>query len=169
MLALPERLRFARNPRGILTVPTGHTRCVRTHTRRRDHSFKRQVTERIGLDELPDLLDTHLRRDQFRLVRRVDAVVTRTNRRRTTDAHVNLFRTRFSDHAYDFFRRRAADDRVVDQNHAPAVDQIAHRVELDAHAERADRLPRLDERAANVMIAHESETKTQAALGRVTN
>src|SRR5689334_1159928 len=65
MLAFPVRLRLARYPRRVLTVPTRHACGIRTQPARRDHSFKRQITQRISFDKLPYLLDTHVRRDQL--------------------------------------------------------------------------------------------------------
>src|SRR6185369_14534644 len=62
-----------------------------------------------------------------------------------------------------------ADDRIVDQDDAFAIDQIAHRIEFDAYTKRTDRLPRLDECATDVVITHEPETKTQSTLRRVTD
>ena len=49
----------------------------------------------------------------------------------------------------------AAHDRVVDEHDALAFENAAHRVQLDAHAEVADRLLRLDEGAADVVVADE--------------
>src|SRR5215216_3132530 len=47
--------------------------------------------------------------------------------------------------------------------------QVANRVQLDADAKRTDRLTRLDERTSNVVIPHQSESKTQATLRRITD
>src|ERR1051325_7356184 len=121
MLAFPHRLRFSRDARRILLVPASHTRRVRAQTRRGDHSVERQVTQRIGPDIVFYLFHTHLRGYQFRLVRRIDSVIARTDRRWTTDAHVNLLRARLANHAHDLFRSRATHDRIVDQDHALAV------------------------------------------------
>src|SRR3954469_23523119 len=56
--------------------------------------LQRQVAERIGAHELPDLVDRPRRGDQLFARWGVDAVVTRTLRRRRADAHVHLSRTR---------------------------------------------------------------------------
>src|SRR5687767_11543259 len=63
MFAFVHRLRFARDPRRILPVPTRDTRRIGTQPRRSNHSFHRQVTKRVGFDELFYLFNTHLRRD----------------------------------------------------------------------------------------------------------
>ena len=47
------------------------------NARRFEHPFERKIAERIGLYELTDLFDGHLRGDQVGLVRRVHAVIAR--------------------------------------------------------------------------------------------
>src|SRR5262247_1177809 len=51
--------------------------------------FQRQVAERIGADELADLLRRASRADQLLARRRVDSVVARPHRGRRADAHVH--------------------------------------------------------------------------------
>ena len=63
---------------------------------------------------------------------------------------------------HDLPARRAAHDRVVDQDDALAFEDAAHRVQLDAHAEVPDRLLRLDERAADVVVADEAHLHRDA-------
>src|SRR2546423_15439986 len=46
---------------------------------------------------------------------------------------------------------------------------MTHGIQLDAHAEAADRLLRLNERAADIVIAHETEPERQSAFRRITN
>src|SRR6185369_2133839 len=94
VLAFPISFRIARDARRILPIPTRDTGRIAAQPAGRDHAFERQVTKRVGFDETANLLDRHIRRDQLRLVWRVDTVVTRTDRRWTTDPHVNLFRAR---------------------------------------------------------------------------
>jgi len=53
------------------------------------------------------------------------------------------------------------------QDHPLAGDQLAHRVELDLHPEVADRLLRLDEGAAHVVVADQPEFERQAGLPTV--
>src|SRR5205814_1692917 len=48
-------------------------------------------------------------------------------------------------------------DRVVDEHDALAGEDLAHRIELDPHAGIAATLLRLDERAADVVIADQAE------------
>ncbi len=102
------------------------------------------------------------------LRRRVDAVVAAVHRRRRGDPDVDLLRAGLAQHAHDLARRRAADDRVVDEHDALALHDLAHGVELDLDAEVADRLLRLDERPADVVIADEAEGEGDARLLGVT-
>ncbi len=69
-------------------------------------------------------------------------------------------------HAHDLARGGAAHDRVVDQHDAPALEHVAHRVELDADAHRAQALARLDEGAADVVVADQAPLEGQPALPR---
>ena len=57
-----------------------------------------------------------------------------------------------------------ADDRVVHEDDALALDDLAHRVQLDLDAEVADRLLGLDERAPDVVVADEAEGERDARL-----
>ena len=59
-------------------------------------------------------------------------------------------------HLDDLARRRAAHDRVVDDDDALAAQHGLHGAQLQAHAEVTDALLRLDERAADVMRADEA-------------
>ena len=54
-------------------------------------------------------------------------------------------------------RRRAAHDRVVHHHDALALEHLAHRVVLHLHLGVAARLRRLDERAADVVIADQRQ------------
>ncbi len=69
---------------------------------------------------------------------------------------------------HDLARGGAAHDRVVDRAR-PACPRstLAHRVQLDLHAEGADRLLGLDEGAAHVVVADQPPLEGQAALLRV--
>src|SRR5206468_1281327 len=79
--------------------------------------------------------------------------------RRTTDAHVDFLRTHFANHTNDLTAGRAADDGVVDEHNTFALDEAADRIQFQFYAEVADGLRRLDERAADVMIANETHAE----------
>ena len=89
--------------------------------------------------------------------------------RRAGDAKMNFGRTGVADHLHDLLGGRPAHDGVVDQDDALAFEQIAHRVELEPHAEVADALLRLDEGAAHIVVADQSHAERQARLFRVTH
>ena len=69
----------------------------------------------------------------------------------------------FAHHLHDLHARRAAHDRIVDQHDALARDDRAIGVVLEANAEFADRLGRLDEGASDVVIADDAELEGNAA------
>ena len=71
------------------------------------------------------------------------------------------------EHSHDLFRRCAAHDRIVDQHDAFAGDDLPHRIELHLHAEVADGLLRLDERAADVVITYQAVLEGDAGFVRV--
>ena len=71
-------------------------------------------------------------------------------------------------HADDLTAGGSAHDGIVDQNDALAFEQTAHRIELELHAEIANGLRRLDERAAHVVIADQSLAIRQTGFGGVT-
>ena len=73
------------------------------------------------------------------------------------DADVDLPRAGVADHPDDLAAGGAADDRVVDDHDALALEDRLVRVQLQPDAEVADRLLRLDERAPDVVAADEAQ------------
>src|SRR5438552_1033050 len=86
VVPFPHCFCFARNARRILLVPTRNARRVRANSNSIDHPLEGKITKRVGLDELTNLLNRHLRGNQIRLVWRIDSVIARANRRWATDA-----------------------------------------------------------------------------------
>src|SRR5215204_1224558 len=169
MLAFPHRFRILCNACRIFFIPASYTGGISTETGGFDHAFKRKITQRICLDEPPNLLDRHLRSNQVSFVWCIDAVVAGTDCGRATNANVNFFGPGFPNHPDNFLRRSSAYYRIVDQDHATAFNEIADGIELNANSERPDRLPWFDKCAADVVIPHQSKTKTNVTLCRVTN
>ena len=128
-----------------------------------------EIGHAVGVEILADFLERVRRGDQFRPARRVDAVEARRDRRRAADAHVHLACARAPHHPNDLPARRPAHDRVVDEHDAPAFEDAAHRIELHPHAEVANRLLRLDERAADVVVPNESHPHRDARRLRVSD
>src|SRR5216684_3384869 len=112
-----------------------------------------EIAERVRADKLAGFLRRVRRRDQLFARGRVHAVIARRNRRRATDAHVHFARARFAHHAHDLAAGGAADNGVVHQHDAPAREQFPHGIQLQLDAEIADGLRRLDESAADVVVA----------------
>src|SRR5262249_20557697 len=108
----------------------------------------------VRAEEAADFFRSVGRSDELFFGWSVDTVVARRDRRWTTDADVDFGGAGFAYHANDFARGGAANDGVVDQNDALALDEAAHRVELKLDAEVADRLRGLDEGAADVVISY---------------
>ena len=112
-----------------------------------------EVAQRVGADELADLLDRVGRGDELGLDRRVDAVEARVVDRRGADPEVDLLRAVAPQQPDDLLGGRAAHDRVVDDDQPLVADHLAQRAELDVDAPLAHRLAGLDERPAAVPVA----------------
>ena len=111
--------------------------------------------------------DGIVRRDQLFAPGRIHAVIAGRNRRRAADAHVNFGGACLAHQAHDLAAGGAAHDRIVHQNHALPFEHAAHRIQFQLHAEIADGLLRLDERAADVVIADQPHAKRNAGFRRV--
>src|SRR5882757_4853949 len=77
---------------------------------------------------------------------------------------MDLLCPRIANHANDLPAGRAAHDGVVDQDYALALEQTAHRIQLELHAEIADSLLGFDKSASYIVIANESEAERNAAF-----
>ena len=66
---------------------------------------------------------------------------------------MNFARARAAHHADDLAAGGAAHDRIVDQNHALAFQQMPDRIEFQLHAEIANGLRGLNKRPAHIVIA----------------
>src|SRR5262249_49026457 len=130
-------------------------------------SLHRYIAERISTKEATDFLGSVGGGDELFFGGCIDAVVAGRNRRWATNAYMDFFRASFADHANNFAGSRAAYDGVVDKDDAPAFDQAADGIELELHAEIADGLRRLDERAADVVVADEAHAEGNLGLERV--
>src|SRR5437867_1422572 len=118
-----------------------------------EQPFVREVAERVGAEVVADLLDRLDRADQLAAAGGVDAVEAGMRHRRRADAEVHLLGAVAAQHAHQLAAGRAAHDRVVHQHDPLAGQDLAHRVELDAHAGIPLALMGLDEGAADVMVA----------------
>src|SRR5262245_29258876 len=131
---------------------------------RLEHAVEREVAERVGAEVATDLLGAMARADQLLARRRVDPVVARPLDRRRRDPHVYFLGARAPDHPHDLAARRAAHDRVVDHHHPPALEHLAHRIQLHLDAEVADPLLGLDEGPPDVVIADQPHLVRRAGL-----
>src|SRR5690349_16659433 len=130
---------------------------------------KREIAERIRAEEFADFFGRVGGGDQFFARGRVHPVVAGGNGGRATDAHVDFPGAGVADHAHDFAAGGAADDGIIHQDDALALDEAAHGVELELDAEIADGLRRLDERAADVVIANQAHTKRNLGFESIAN
>src|SRR5215471_4175282 len=82
---------------------------------------------------------------------------------------MNFFRAGGAHHLYDFPARRAADDGIVDQDHALSGQQFADGVELHLDAEVPDLRFWFDEGSADVVITDQSESEWNSRFLRIAN
>ena len=80
------------------------------------------------------------------------------------DAHVHLGGAGVAHHLDDLGRGGAADDPIVDQDHALARERHAVGVVLQPHAQMADMVGGLDEGAADIVVADDAELEGDAGL-----
>src|SRR5436309_2310624 len=128
---------------------------------------QREVAKRIRAEEFADFFGRLRGGNQFLARGRVHAVVARRDCWRATDAHVDFLGPDLANHAHDFAAGGAADDGIVHEHDALAFNEAPHGIELELHAEIADRLRRLDERAADVMIANQAHAEGCFGFERV--
>ena len=83
-----------------------------------EQSFETEISHGIGVEKRRNLVERVRRPDEFGPLRRVHAVEAGRNRRRTADADMHLFGPCRSHHLDDLPTRRAAHDRIVDENDA---------------------------------------------------
>ena len=126
-----------------------------------------QIAQRVRPDQLVDLLDGVAGGNQVLLVGNVGAEVARVGERRRTDPVVYLGSTGLAQQADGAGARRAADDGVIDQHNALALDRGRDGVQLDAHAALALGLAALNEGAAYIFVLDKAHAVGDAALLRI--
>src|SRR6266566_1282615 len=98
--------------------------------------------------------------------RRVDAVIAGTGDRRRGNAEVDLLGTRLANHRDQLPTRRAADERIVDDDNLLSLQYLAHRIELDLHLRVPRGLGRVDELPADIVVADQCVLELEARLLR---
>src|SRR5262249_42636354 len=100
-------------------------------------SLEREVAERVDAEVVLDLCDRLERPDELSATGRVDAVETGVGHRGRPDTEVDLAGARAPQQPHQLAAGRAAHDGIVDHDDALAVQDLPHRVELDAYREIA--------------------------------
>src|SRR5262245_33810741 len=171
LLRLKQRelgTRLGPDPDLVVAGETRVTELSRGAARGLQHAFSRELAERVGADIAASVLDAMARSDQLLPRGCVDPVVAGPLDRRGRDPHVDLAGAGAPDHPHDLAARRSTHDGVVDDDHPPTFQHLAHRVELHLDPEVTDALLGLDERPANIVIADEAQLVTGPGLLRVT-
>src|SRR6266446_4668259 len=121
----------------------------------------RDEGEAVDPDELGHLLEVEAGGEELVARWRGDAVKAREASRRARNPHMHFACPGIAHHLDDLGRGRAAHDRIVDQDDPLAFEIGAVGVVLEADAEMADLLGRLDEGAADIMVADDAEVEGQ--------
>src|ERR1700676_1343047 len=123
-----------------------------------------EMRDIIGADNIAHFLEIMGCGQQSATVRQVDAVIVGMEDRRRSETEVDLAGAGVAHHADDLFRGGAAHQRIVDQDDPLAFDRGAVGRMLHAHAEFARALGRLDEGAADIMVADDAEFERHAGM-----
>src|SRR3990170_282396 len=103
---------------GVLARQAAEAEVVPRLLEGRDEALQGQVAEGVRGDEVRDLVDRPLVRDELVPGLHVDPEVTGRPDGRAADAHVDLLGPRAAEHLDDLPDRRSADDGVVDEDDA---------------------------------------------------
>src|SRR4030095_6173174 len=127
-------------------------------------ALDRNEGETVGVDVARHFLDVHLAGDELRTLRRIDAIEAAELGRRRGDAHVNLPRPGLAPPLDDLHRSRAANDTVVDEHDALALDQRSIGVVLELHPKVPDVLARLEKGPPNIVGTDDPQLKRNAGF-----
>src|SRR5690606_35582115 len=127
----------------------------------------RNEREASGVYELAHRGDIHPPGEQFRALRRIDAIIAAVARRPAGDAEVYLARTGIAHALHDLERSSAAHDRLVDEHDALAFPELAVGVVLALDAGGARAVRRLDEGATDIVRTDDAELERDARLLRI--
>src|SRR4051794_16850722 len=103
------------------------------------------------------LLRAEARSQELVARRRRNPVKAWKARRGARNAHMHLARAGVAHHVDYLHRGRAAHDRIVDEDYPLAFEIGAVGIVLEAHAEMADLVGRLDKGAPDIMVANNPE------------
>ena len=123
---------------------------------RPQHPIEREIAQGIHPEELADLLGGVRRGDELLARGSVDAVQTGSRDRRRAEAEMHLARARSSDHLDQALAGVAAHEAVVHHHDRLALDDVAHRIELDLHLGHPVVLGGIDEGASDVVVPDET-------------
>ena len=80
---------------------------------------------------------------------------------------MHFFRARASNHPHNLSASGSPNDGIVNQHNSLSFQNAAHRVQLHLDPEMSNRGLRLDERAADVMIADEPHPQRNVRFVRI--
>ena len=129
-------------------------------------SVDRKEGEGIRTDKFPHALEVVGRGQQLVSFRRVNTVIIGVGNRRRGYAEVYFAGAGIAHHLHDLARGRAADDGIVNEHDTLAADDGAIGRVLHAHALIANRLCRLNEGTADIVIADNAKFVRYAGLLR---
>ena len=150
---------FGADAGNVHAVEAGGFKTIERRVERTDgalHVFHTLVDQGVAAYALAHFFERAPMRHQLVARGHVDAIHIGVHHRRRGAGHIDLGGTGFARHLHDFAAGGAAHDRVIDQQHAPALELAADHIELLPHRFFAHRLPRHDESAPHVAVFYEA-------------
>ena len=124
--------------------------------------FQAQVAQVIQAQKVADLVDLLLGGDEFPFAGKIDAVIAGEAVGRAAHHHAHFLGAGLPQGIDPGAGGGAPDDGVFDHHHPLALEDFPHRVEFDPDGEIPHALGRLDEGAADVVIADDPHFKGDA-------
>src|SRR5919202_359173 len=152
---------------GVVAIKAGPAELALRSLGGLSHAVDGEVGQRGRPDLLADLLHSVIRSNELLLCVHVDAVVARARNRRRGDAEVHFLSASLEEEPHELAGRVPPDDGVVYHNHPLARDNRRQRVELQAQAQLAHTVSRLDERPAHVAVLYETPRERYPAAARI--
>ena len=120
-----------------------------------------QERQAVDLDIVAHRGNVHLRRQQLRSFRRIDAIIAAVARWRRCDTHMHFLGAGLAQHLHDLQRGGAPHDRIIDEDDTLAGDHRAVGIVLELDTKVADLVAGLNEGAADIMRTDDAEFERQ--------
>ena len=149
---------------GIVAVVTGQAERIFWKAGGGDHAILRKIIEGIGVEVFADFLEGMVGGHKLAAIGKINAIDAGVHVGRATDEHMDFFGAGFLEVVDAGLAGGAADDGIIHNDDALALDQLGDEVELHADVEIADELRGLEEAAADIVVADKGHLEGDAGL-----